>query len=1220
MLLLAAVICLIAGFFIHNPPFPGNAPQIADFEKVLHKKEKTAIQELKSLKKESADKPIKDLFISRNYSGFYNDHGIAFLVYERDTLKFWSDNSPALEDYLPEVCIDQRIVKLRNGWFEVMHLSEGKKLFLALILIKHEFTYQNQYLLNFFQNDFYVPAETRLIVGEPGSTNQVKTSDGVTLFSLVFGKGNTTNRWSLFFSIFFYVTGSILIIYYLRFECDSFIASIGKYWALLTFVFIIILLRFLSILLRFPSALYDLPLFDPIHYGDADSFWLPSLGDLFINAILIFYLTYFASKRAFSGEGFQSFSPVVRTLIGAGLMLFLFWFSWIINGLFTGLIHNSDISFDINNLFSLDEYSYIAIFTVGLLFFSFFLAADKAIDVLVKFSLPLKNVMVIFTLTAIIHILISHFYGMFDLMAVMWALFILLPLAYAKSRRMEYSFSLVVFIVFLFSLYSVHTLVRHNEIKENDRRKLFASKLSTEQDPAAEILFTEISPRVQQDTSLRFFLEAGGKNTTAFEQRIRQEYFGDYLNRYDIKVTLFDTMCVPLIKSTTPGSDDINQFEETIQKHGQPTISENFYYIDNPSGKISYLGKIPLREKSPSHPVCEMLYVELESKFISEEIGFPELLLDRSVTMGDELTNYSYARYKNGQLINQFGKYPFSFVPAQFQNTREEYQFIRLNNFDHLVYKPNPQTIVILSKPIEGWLEITTIFSYLFAFLSLLILLVLLIKHILVAGFTFSNVSFKYRIQLLLVFIVLISLALFGGGTILYIKKQYESKNIQNISEKTQSVLIEIESKLGAEPKLDASYREYASMVLKKFSNVFFSDINLFDVNGNVLASSRPKVFDAGLASTKMNPVAFREISANKKTEFIHEENIGRLAYLSAYVPFRNKNDKTLAYVNLPYFAKQSELEKEISTFLIALINIYVFLFALSILLAIFISNYLTNPLKLIQEKISQVKLGRKNELIEWKQRDEIGSLVSEYNRMIVELSNSAELLAKSERESAWREMAKQVAHEIKNPLTPMKLSVQHLQRVMKDKSPDIEERIGRLTQTLIEQIDTLSAIASEFSTFAKMPRTIAEKVSLDNVIQSTVDLFRESTSAEIIYDGYEGESFVQADKDQLLRAFNNLLKNALQAIPDDKEGLVDIKLERRADSFLVRISDNGAGITEDQIQKIFVPNFTTKTGGMGLGLAMVKSIIENFSGKIWFETSQGKGTTFFVSLPSFKE
>jgi nitrogen fixation/metabolism regulation signal transduction histidine kinase len=324
----------------------------------------------------------------------------------------------------------------------------------------------------------------------------------------------------------------------------------------------------------------------------------------------------------------------------------------------------------------------------------------------------------------------------------------------------------------------------------------------------------------------------------------------------------------------------------------------------------------------------------------------------------------------------------------------------------------------------------------------------------------------------------------------------------------------------------------------------------------------------------------------------------------------------------MPYFAKQNELQKEINTFLIALINIYVLLFALSVTVAVFISYYVTKPLKLIQDKMSKIKLGRASEPIEWKEEDEIGSLVREYNRMIEELQRSAELLARSERESAWREMAKQVAHEIKNPLTPMKLSVQHLQRLMENKTPDLEEKVKKLSATLIEQIETLSTIASEFSAFAKMPKANEEKTNLREILSNAIHLFKDTVDhTEISFHPMvTGDTYVYADKEQLLRVFNNLIKNAVQAIPEGVQGKVEILLSKKNGAFVTRVRDNGTGITEEAMDKIFVPSFTTKTGGMGLGLAMVKNIVESGSGKIWFETAKGKGTTFFVSFPEYRD
>jgi nitrogen fixation/metabolism regulation signal transduction histidine kinase len=237
---------------------------------------------------------------------------------------------------------------------------------------------------------------------------------------------------------------------------------------------------------------------------------------------------------------------------------------------------------------------------------------------------------------------------------------------------------------------------------------------------------------------------------------------------------------------------------------------------------------------------------------------------------------------------------------------------------------------------------------------------------------------------------------------------------------------------------------------------------------------------------------------------------------------------------------------------------------------------------------------------------------------MLKEVERSASLLAKSERESAWREMAKQVAHEIKNPLTPMKLRVQHLQRAWEDQKPDFDERLKNFSKSLVEQIDTLTNIANEFSHFAKMPKARIEKIDFSEAIRSSLDLFQENNKISLeFFDQTDGSAFIRADKDHLTRVFNNLITNAIQAIPDNRPGTITITLKRDREQYLVEVKDNGEGIPEEQQDRIFVPNFTTKRTGTGLGLAMVKNIVENSRGEVWFKSVPDVGTKFFISFPA---
>ena len=391
-------------------------------------------------------------------------------------------------------------------------------------------------------------------------------------------------------------------------------------------------------------------------------------------------------------------------------------------------------------------------------------------------------------------------------------------------------------------------------------------------------------------------------------------------------------------------------------------------------------------------------------------------------------------------------------------------------------------------------------------------------------------------------------------------------------------------------------------------------------MDGKLIGTSRPELYRSGLAGFQMNPDAYYKLAYTEAENYISDEKIGNMEYLSFYVPFLNSENNLAGFVNLPYFVGNNELEDEISSVIVTIINFYLIFSFLVIGFAVFLARQITRPLLMLQEKISQVKLGHMNEKIDYKKSDEIGELVMEYNRMVNELSDSAEKLAKTERELAWREMAKQIAHEIKNPLTPMKLNIQYLLRAWNDGAEDFGEYLKRVSTSLIEQINSLSSIASEFSKFAQMPSTRAEKVNLIEKIKNVVVLYTNSEGVSLTFtNATEPVVYVKSDSEQLLSVFNNLIKNAIQAGVSGEEIKVDVKVSWAGDFIRTTIHDNGKGISEDIKEKLFVPSFTTKTGGMGLGLAIVRRIVENAGGTIWFEPNVDVGTSFFVDLPYIK-
>ncbi len=358
------------------------------------------------------------------------------------------------------------------------------------------------------------------------------------------------------------------------------------------------------------------------------------------------------------------------------------------------------------------------------------------------------------------------------------------------------------------------------------------------------------------------------------------------------------------------------------------------------------------------------------------------------------------------------------------------------------------------------------------------------------------------------------------------------------------------------------------------------------------------------------------ELNQFRKSEYIHEETIGNLRFLSAYVPFFNNEGNRIAFINLQHFGQQKGVEFQIKQFLESAINVAILLFALSVLFALFVSRWVTSPLRVLQESFSKVQLGAFNEPITYTANDEIGALVEDYNNKLNDLAETSQKLAKSERESAWREMAKQVAHEIKNPLTPMKLNLQQLQRVYDPSTPLPKEKITQITNSLIEQIDTLAKIANEFSNFAQLPKPVIEKIDLSTLLENVIVFFKQEEHHTIQLKIGAENPMINGDKDLLLRVFNNLISNAIQSIPTDRQGLIQLLVKRVDNNITIEIKDNGCGIPTTIQSSIFEPYFTTKSTGTGLGLAMCKQIMDQHHGNITFTTEENTGTTFYIFLP----
>jgi signal transduction histidine kinase len=790
---------------------------------------------------------------------------------------------------------------------------------------------------------------------------------------------------------------------------------------------------------------------------------------------------------------------------------------------------------------------------------------------------------------------------------------VLYQVVLSKSDR---GFGSGLFVLFSFAITMSVTINHLESRKELGEKELYANQLATEKDIVTEVEYSTLAPQLKDDKFLKKLISSPYKiRISDFQENLERRFFNGFWERYEMKFSLFNEQHLPIVDRVEMSTQEYDELQSIVDNSGVPSeIDTSIYFISDYKNQYSYI----IRQELESEDSTAILFCTLKSTKIPEEIGFPRLLISGSTTVFESLDEYSIAKYHDDKLLNKYGDFNYPTNITKIANDDLASPFVDFGGYNHFILRKSPDYTVILSSKNAEQIEQFTAFSYLFSFYGLMLLPLMFRMNRSTASR--RTMSLALKIQLVLIALVFLSLLAFGWGSGIFVSNQHKEYTRDVVREKLNSVNKEVGAKLGGMEELDIDENgDRMQFYLEKFSRVFFTDINLYDVNGYLLATSRPKVFNSGLISEQMNPNAYREMRYGERSEYLGDEHIGDLEYSSAYKPFYNKDGKLMAYINLQHFGQQNEFETQIQEFLVAIVNVFVLLLAFSILIAILVSNWLTAPLRILQESFSSVRFGTPNERISYNKEDEIGSLVKDYNQKLEELEYAAQKLARSERESAWREMAKQVAHEIKNPLTPMRLSVQHLLRSYDANDPKSEEKLKRVANSIIEQIDALTNIANEFSNFAKMPRPSEEYLDIIGLIRSAKQVFVSEGISVKVETNLE-EATIRADRSQMIRVFNNLIKNAIQATPEDRSTEVRIIITRTESKIQIDISDNGVGIPTEKKNKIFTPYFTTKSTGTGLGLAMVRQIVENHHGTIDFDSVVDKGTTFTIMLPVAKQ
>ena len=1210
-ILIGGILCALFSYFLSQRNNYTTEELVKEAEIKLHQKEEIAKSNLDKLSELIKNQNANELFskfdeITKDLS---KSTDISLYAYRHDSLCFWTDNQPAVDLFAYSNETDVQLIKIRNGWYEFIKQKNnvsGDYTLIALIAVKPEYDFENRYLNNNFSSWLQLPENSKLVTPINFLPHAVKSKYGPPLFEVYRADGLYKSKPINGYASFLAVLAFILFLWAIYLFLKSSISN--EIGFLISSAGICFLIRTGMIFFKIPNVFYNTRLYDTKLFADASSFYFSYLGDVLINSAILFLLSFIVYKIDFKIKTEQKLKNIIATFI---VIAFIVAFSIQIRLIIYSLVNNSTISYNINELFSFSAYSLIGLLSVGLLIFAFYLLLEKLIITLLQLNfvtpfITLLSSVLILSVVALCYFKQSSFIEYF------WPILLVLISYLLRKFKASYNFINVGLIV-LVTTFIVSSLFRkYEQVNKRQTYEAISLGLTDRQDVIAENEFNKISAAIKKDAQLKNLLSLLPLSSEQIEQSLRQRNFTGYFERYEIIMSLFKNDCTPVFVHLNPVFLNEDYFKQQIEKDGFQTICDDLYFIDKEKKSIRYIAKIDIEDLNKNPDKTFHLFLQLEPKLAVNLGAFPDLLLDKSLENNLESKRLSYAVYESGKLLNTFGEYQY---PLFINNN--SFKASTNDGYEHFLYTPKKNvSIVITDKEFGLWGRFTSN-SYLFIFFSVLVLSSVWFNSIIIKrSQRFS--SLNNRIQFILVSIVVLSLAGVVVGTIWVVNTQFELKNEKELILKSQSVLRELQQNIGLQDALETTYRDATSFRLKRLSQLFSTDISVFNKQGLLYATSQPAIYEQGLVSKFMNPIAFMNFAKDIRANYTQKESIGSLKYLSAYIPFYSKSDKLLGYINLPYFSRQKDLEKELTAYLTTLINIYTILFAITTLTALLVSNLLTKPLRIIKQQISNIQFGKFNEALQWKSNDEIGNLVAEYNNMLVKLEKSSELLAQSERESAWREMAKQVAHEIKNPLTPMKLNIQHLQRVVETHPEDINERVKKVSQILIEQIDTLSHIATEFSNFAKLPNANLEEVNLHDVLQNVTHLFQQNTECEITLNASQS-LFVMADKEQCLRIFTNLLKNAEQSIPENRKGKITIDAYLEGDVVIIKVKDNGSGIADEVKPKLFTPNFTTKTTGTGLGLAMVKNSVVSFNGTISFETKINEGTTFTINFPIIK-
>jgi len=1191
-------------------------------ESNLHKKEDIVKKFLFNEKLFEKLPNIKENPTLKNYiiETLGQKNGIYVYTYSNNDLIFWGSEQivPRSDAGITE---GSSIITWNNGWYESYKRSSAGFSVICLIPIKANYPITNRFLNNNFSDDLIKTPNLEVASYNDVSVFNLRNIDGEYLLSLKL----RDSRFNTFYSVLeviMWLLASFTVIILINMLCLSLAKKGWVKVSILILALCLFLFRYADLKTQWLNINFYSGFFDPRVY--ASSYILPSLGALFFHVVNVVWLVcYIYYCRYDLKITRKTTSKFIQFLVFFGSAVIFNFLCSLTTSVFGSLVTDSSISFEFNNLLSLNIYSWIGILLLCLALLVLYLVIDILLVIIYKLEIPKSRQILFFSLTVIIFFVFKLWSKELTI-----SFFFLVIIVYLKGWYLVNSnkFNLAGFMALLFLFAGIASLKLNSfeEKKQQDNQLLALQKLESSEDPNAVLLFLDIEKEIVGNRDLIDYLaNPRGKDSQLLNDELRKTYFSGYLSKYDFNAYILDA---DTLKNNQFSNSKLSYFKDLVIA-GSKKISTNFYRLKSNVGYINYFALLPILINDEQ---IGTYVVELKNKSLGRYASYPEILFNGTIESSHDYDAYSYAYYRNGSLKRQHGEFLYPIKPDFYPSQVRQYiKYNDKNGFNHMVFSPNENDMLILSSKAQGtWMQLASLSFLFLVFLCFSILIYtvrwltallndydLNFRNLRWSLMIFQNrILYSTRIQAFVVLAVVFTLVIAGIITFFSLIDQYriqqENAGIKQLSQISRGLETEL-----AKGRLRGPENEQE---FNWASEISASDLNLYDTNGELIYTTQNKIYDLGLISRFMNANAWLNMHDYSREEFIHRETIGKLDFLVAYTPLRNDNNETIGYLSLPYFSNQKELDQKVGLLLNTIINVYALVLVALGLFAVFVANKITYPLTLVQRSLALTTIGKINEPIFWKRNDEIGSLIKEYNNMILALDKSANRIMQSERESAWREMAKQVAHEIKNPLTPLRLGVQLLERSWRENDPNFDDKFERFCASFIEQIESLNHIASEFSNFAKMPDTKLDDVEIVDVIEKSMSVYNNNPHLSIQLEMFmERDIIVHGDRDQLLRTFNNLIKNALEARIHHQKSVVIINVKpQELGHVAISVKDFGKGIDEIVQEKLFQPNFTTKSSGTGLGLAFVKQTIESMGGTINFKTAKGLGTTFIIVLP----